>query len=524
VFENPDKFYLSTVQLLDPSRLSAKDPRTVEFYLWALREMVHAVHEKYPDQHIVPGSEIIFHCLLVTADRPDANQSELRALSFEVLCDFIRSCSTAMLPFIMQSHLPDIMNRIFIALSAPQSTASEVNTRSLVLSKLISCVASIFARFAETPEATAQMAAYLKTSTPNGLSVADNIATFFIQALPADTELGGGNMCAEEVLLAAAQMSKIVAGDFQKYLEVLNPRFVAFMQSVESGDLVYITCTSLGDIIRSLGPQIPHFPPQALLQWIHICGQLVVGNTDTNYGVTTWNSVKSIALTLISDIVSELGAAVNDQFRAQCVIALDGASNEVQRLCANPRIDDDDVDYAIILIQDLLGLWMSLAQAHKAAQDAQPGSGQVFTQSIPHVVAHITLACQFAQWIATNNRGDPAPILCSCANLVIDCVKCLGPSVADHLRSQPVVAELLNVSPTLNLDCNVTNLHGNCVSYVLTLFQRLSRLPDTNSSETLKYFSVLHVCTKSEVTQCFQVLPSYPEWWQVEIIRPSHHS
>ena len=82
------------------------------------------------------------------------------------------------------------------------------------------------------------------------LSMADNTVTFFRQALPADAELEGGSMCAEEVVMAAAQMSKIISADFEKYLAALNPRFLVFMRSVRAGDLAYITCTSIGDIVR----------------------------------------------------------------------------------------------------------------------------------------------------------------------------------------------------------------------------------------------------------------------------------
>ena len=88
-----------------------------------LRGMVLAVNEKYPEQHSLPGSEIIVEASLVTAelrsaDRPDSSQSELRSLSFEVLCDFIRCSSIAMLPHIMRHRTPNIMQRLFAVLNA----------------------------------------------------------------------------------------------------------------------------------------------------------------------------------------------------------------------------------------------------------------------------------------------------------------------------------------------------------------------------------------------------------------------
>jgi importin subunit beta-1 len=450
VYETPDKFYLSMVQMLDPVRLSAKDPRTVEFYLWSLREMVLAVNEKYPEQHILPGSEIIFEALLVTADRPDSSQSELRSLSFEVLCDFIRCSSIPMLPHIMRHLINNIMQRLFAVLNAPLSSQSDATTRSVVAAKLVSVFGSIFTRFSLTPSATSELAAFLKTIMHNQLSMADNAVTFFLQALPADAELEGGSMCAEEVVMAAAQMSKIVSADFEKYLAALNPKFLVFMRSVRAGDLAFITCTSLGDIVRSIGPPITR-STQALLEWLYYAGQLVANpESDANYGVTSFNSVRSIAINLISDIVMEIGAQINDQYREQIMAALSHAHGHVQKLLAQmsqQQFEDDDIEYTKNLISDVLGLWMALSQAHHASQQAQSGAGQVFAQYVPQVLACITFADQFAQWLAADDsRGDPAFILGSCANLLTDVARCLGPAVTVQLRGTPVVTEVLQVS------------------------------------------------------------------------------
>jgi importin subunit beta-1 len=460
VFENPDKFYMYTVQMLDPSRLAAKEPRTVEFFLWALREMVEAVHLKYPDQHILPGTEIIFQALIVTAERPDANQSDLRALSYEVLCDFIRCCSNGMLPYVKDVLLPDLMGRLYNTLSAPQSSAIDANIRSVVLAKLISAVGSIFTRFSMTPKATADLAANLKVPLQDGSSMADTVTKCFLQALPADAELTSGNMCAEEVVLALSQMSKIVGVDFEKYLPVLNPRLLTFMMSIQAGELPFITCTSMGDIVRSIGPQLTR-SPAAIIQWSQICAQLIVGDSDPNFGLTTWNSVKSSAIILIGDMVMEIGAQINDQYRQPILVALNYAHEEIKKFIArlSPRIDDSDLEYTYMMIQDTLGLWMNLAQAHKQAQDAQPGSGQVFGQFIPPVIICMTFADGFAQWLTTHQRETavitPAALLCSCANLMIDSVKCLGPAVAEHLRTHPNCIDILNVSQALNFSSSI---------------------------------------------------------------------
>lgn len=456
VFENPDKFYLYTVQMLDPSRPAAKEPRTVEFFLWALREMVEAVQQKYPDQHILPGSEIIFQALLVTAERPDANQSDLRALSYEVLCDFIRCCSNDMLPYVKDSLFPDLMGRLYNTLSAPQSSAIDANTRSVILAKLVSAVGSIFTRFSMTPKATADLAAYLRIPLQDGTSMADTVTKCFIQALPADAELSSGNMCAEEVVLALSQMSKIVGVEFEKYLPVLNPRLVTFMQNIQAGELPFITCTSMGDIVRSIGPQLTQ-SPAAIIQWTQICGILIATDSDPNFGMTTWNSVKSSAIILIGDMVMEIGAQINDHYRHPIMISLNNAHEEIKKFISrlSPRIDDSDIEYAYMIIQDTLGLWMNIAQAHKQAQDAQPGSGQVFGQFVPYAIDCMTFAEGFAQWLTAHNRETnvikSAALLCSCANLMIDSVKCLGPPVAEHLRTHPKMIEILNVSQPLNV-------------------------------------------------------------------------
>ena len=280
--------------------------------------------------------------------------------------------------------------------------------------------------------------------------MADNAVTFFLQALPADAELEGGSMCAEEVVMAAAQMSKIVSADFEKYLAALNPKFLVFMRSVRAGDLAFITCTSLGDIVRSIGPPITR-STQALLEWLYYAGQLVANpESDANYGVTSFNSVRSIAINLISDIVMEIGAQINDQYREQIMAALSHAHGHVQKLLAQmsqQQFEDDDIEYTKNLISDVLGLWMALSQAHHASQQAQSGAGQVFAQYVPQVLACITFADQFAQWLAADDsRGDPAFILGSCANLLTDVARCLGPAVTVQLRGTPVVTEVLQVS------------------------------------------------------------------------------
>jgi hypothetical protein len=462
VYSKPDNFYLSMVQMLEPGRPSAKDPRTVEFFLWSLKSMVESVSETSQNQHILPGTEVIFEALLVTADRPDSSQSELRSVSFEVLCDFIFSCSDAMLPHIMHSLMPNILNRLCIALSAPQSSQVDANTRNVVVSKLISCVGSIFSRFSQNPQATAELATLIKSMMPNGLSWADNTVTFFLQALPADADIGSSSMCAEEVVLACAQMSKIVTVDFGRYLPGLHPRLLTFMQNISVGDLAYITCTSIGDIVRSIGQPLLS-TPQALLEWIYYSG-LIIANpgSDANFGVTTYNSVRSIAVNLISDIVIEIGASINDQYREQILIALGYAHAEIRKLVSRLPVglEENDNEYLKTILSDTLGLWMALSQAHKASGDAQPGSGQVFVQFIPQVLECISFADGFTQWLGLDeDRGDPAPLLCSCADLVTDSARCLGPAVAAQLRATPVVAEVL---------------------------QRLGRVQDAKSQETFK--------------------------------------
>jgi hypothetical protein len=449
VYDRPDNFYLAMVQMLEPGRPSAKDPRTVEFFLWALKSMVESVSDKSHNQHILPGSEIIFEALLVTADRPDSSQSELRSVSFEVLCDFIFSCSDAMLPHVMRTLMPNILNRLCIALSAPQSSQVDANSRNVVVSKLISCVGSIFSRFSQNPQATSELATLLKSTMPNGMSWADNTVTFFLQALPADADLGGGSMCAEEVVLACAQMSKIVTVDFVRYLPGLHPRLLVFLQNISVGDLTFITCTSIGDIVRSIGQPLLS-SPQALLEWIYYAGLIIANpSSDANFGVTTYNSVRSIAVNLVSDIVIEIGASVNDQYREQVLIALGYAHNEIRkhvtRLAAG--LEENDVEYLRTILSDTLGLWMAFSQAHKASGDAQPGAGQVFMQFIPQVLECISFADSFTQWLVQGeDRGDPAPLLCSCADLITDSARCLGPTVAAQLRATPVVSEILSVS------------------------------------------------------------------------------
>ena len=451
VYDKADNFYLSVVKLLEPGRPSAKDPRTVEFFLWALKAMVESVDEATP--HILPGSEIIYEALLVTADRPDSNQSELRSVSFEVLCDFIFYCSDAMLPHVMQQLMPNILNRLCVALSTPQSSQIDANTRNVVVSKLISCVGSIFSRFSKNPKATADLASLIKSVMPNGLTWADNAVTFFLQALPADAELGGSSMCAEEVVLACAQMSKIVTTDFSRYLGGLHPRLLTFMQSINVADLAYITCTSIGDIVRSIGQPLLQ-TPQALLEWIYYSG-LIIANpaSDANFGITTFNSVRSIAVNLVSDIVIEIGASMNDQYREQVLIALNYAHVEIRKLISrlSAGLEDNDAEYLKTLLSDTLGLWMALSQAHKACGDVQPGAGQVFVQFIPQVLECISFADSFTQWLALDEeRGETASLLCSCADLVTDSARCLGPSVAAQLRATPVVDQILTVSRVLN--------------------------------------------------------------------------
>jgi len=168
VSETPDKFYMSVVQLLDPARPSAKDPRTVEFYLWTLRTMCQEVDQTNRGQHILPGCEIVFQALLGTADRPDASQSDLRSVAFEVLCDFLNSCSDAMLPHIMRDIMPNLMQRFYAALKTPLASQSDASLRSVIVAKVISCLGSVFQRFSATPQATAELAAFLKSPMPSG--------------------------------------------------------------------------------------------------------------------------------------------------------------------------------------------------------------------------------------------------------------------------------------------------------------------------------------------------------------------
>jgi hypothetical protein len=500
VYETADKFYLAMVQTLEPVRLSAKDSRTVEFYLWSLREMVLAVNEKYPEQHMLPGSEIIFEALLVTAVRPDSSQS-LSSLSFEVLCDFIRCSSIAMLPHIMQHLTPNIMERLFAVINAPLSSQIDASALNVVAAKLVSVFGSICTRFSLTTQATSELAAFLQTIMDNQLSMADNAVTLLFQALPGDAELEGGSICAEEVVMAAAQMSKIISADFEKYLAALNPKFLLFMRSVHAGDLAYITCTSIGDIVRSIGPPITR-SNRALLEWLYYASQLVASpESDANYGVTSLNSVRSIAINLVSVIVMEIGSQINDQYREQIMAALFHAHGQIQSLLAQmaqQQFKDDDIEYTKNLISNVLGLWMALSQAHQVSQQAQSGVGQVFAQYVPQVLACITFADQFTQWLAADDsRGDPAFILGSCANLVKDVARCLGPAVTEQLRGTSVVAEVLQVSGIpvlahLAFLIAIAVHNPSCCVELVTPLQRLSRCQDSKSQE--KYRCVPYLC------------------------------
>jgi hypothetical protein len=400
----------------------------------------------------MPGTEIIFEALLVMSDRPDASQSDLRSLSFEVMCDFIYSASDAILPHIMNQLMPNLLHRLFTTLSSQQVSQNDASLRSVTIAKLVSCLGSIFLRFSLTAPASAALSSCLKGLLDNQLSCSDNIVTFFLEALPADAALAGGCMCAEEVVLALAQLSKIVGAEFEKYLPVLHPKLITFMQSIHCGDLAYITCTSIGDIVRSIGPSISRFSEQ-LVQWIFYAGQLIAHpEVDTNYGVTTWNSVKCIAVSLVGDILMEVGASMTDPIREHAIAALSHAHNEIQKLLGRlATLSDDEADYTKSLIDDTLCLWMSACQAHKLCQEAHPGAAQVFASYVPPVLACITFADTFTKWLAEGDpsSSDAASMLCGCANLLTDVVKCLGPSVAVNLRSTVVVSEVLNVSELL---------------------------------------------------------------------------
>jgi hypothetical protein len=183
-------------------------------------------------------------------------------------------------------------------------------------------------------------------------------------------------------------------------------------------------------------------------RYIYFAGQLIANpESDANYGVTSYISVRSIAVSLIGDILIEIGAAVNDQYREQTGIALHHAHEHLKKLFSQlAQLEDEDISYADTLINDVLTLWSSLSQAHKLAEEAQPGAGHVFTQMLPHALECLTLADTFTQWLAADqSRGDADPTLRSCANLVIDIAKCLGPGVAVQLRTTPVVTNVLQV-------------------------------------------------------------------------------
>ncbi|KAI0566958.1 Importin beta [Gracilaria domingensis] len=224
------------VECLKCSLMAAENPDLAAHICYA----IHNIAERFYDEHeeesgpLTEHFQPLFACLMQTADRDDAGDSNLRISAYETINALFRSVTRDALPFIA-SCVPMLRDKLEAALNAVPRALSEVEQMDTIEKVGLVCGALTTATHRLTMEQV----------VPH----ADQLMRDYLNVF----QVPGSEASLEDAFLAVGALAHVLGKEFNRYMSHFMPYLQQALGNLQAHQMVGVSVGVAGEICRGLG-------------------------------------------------------------------------------------------------------------------------------------------------------------------------------------------------------------------------------------------------------------------------------
>ncbi|XP_078435499.1 importin subunit beta-1-like [Wolffia australiana] len=377
---------------------SIKDaPNVAEKVCGAIYNLFQGFEDSGDSSILSPYQMQVIIALLSTADRPDANNSRLRAAAYETLNEVVRCSSLSEASNIAQL-LQEIKDRLARTITLQIISSDDREKQGDLQAVLCGVLQVIIQKLSATDE-TKQLL----------LQSADQMMTLFLQVFACRS-----STVHEEAMLAIGALAYATGSEFVRYMPEFYKYLEMGLQNFEEYQVCSISVGVVGDICRALDDKILPFCDG-------IMSQLLKNLSDSRLH----RSVKPPIFSCFGD----MALAISENFEKYLPYVtpmLQGAAE----LCSNLSTQDDEMlEYG--------------NQLRTCIFDGYSGILQGFKNSKPDLmIPYAGHILQFTEAVFKDKKRDDA-VTKSAVAVMGDLADALGPNISSLLKDRTFHVELL---------------------------------------------------------------------------------
>lgn len=353
--------YLKSLLEALTSALKA-EPRVASNACWAFTGLAEAAAETdHPDNVqetncLSQYFAFIVEQLLMTTDRPDASQANLRGAAYEALMDMIKNAPNDCYSVVQKTTMV-ILERLNQVLQMDNQVAHSDRYQYNDLQSLL----------------CATLQSVLRKVTPSDApQISDAIMTALLTMFDSSVRGESGNV-QEDALMAVSTLVDLLGEQFMKYMDAFKPYLIMGLKNHQEHQVCVAAVGLTGDICRTLRQPIVPYCDEIMTLLLHNLNE-----------ASLHRSVKPQILSVFGDIALGIGPEFQKYLPAVLQML-----NQASQLQVNPN-DYDMVDYLNELRESVLEAYTGIVQGLKGAERHANQDIRILEPHINGIVQYLT--------------------------------------------------------------------------------------------------------------------------------------
>lgn len=385
------------------------EPRVASNVCWAFSSLAEAAYDNADttDENAEPQTyclssyfETVVEKLLVTTDRSDGNQNNLRNAAYEALMEMVKNSPKDCYAIVQKTTLIILekldrvlqMENIMVASDKAQYT----DLQSLLCATLQSVLRKV------TPE--------------DAPKISDQVMSALLRMLQSSTNVKTGGV-QEDVLLAISTLVEVLGENFLNYMEAFKPYLCVSLKNFEEYTVCLAAVGLVGDLCRALGQKMLPYCDEVMMMLLEN-----LGNS------TVHRSVKPQILSVFGDIALAIGPYFKNYLEYVLNTLQQASQAQVD------KTDYDMIDYLNELRGGCLEAYTGIVQGLKGEGDAPNGDINLIQPQVGHIMS-------FIEHIALDEDHSDENVAAACG-LIGDLCTAFGSSMLQLVDKEPITSLL----------------------------------------------------------------------------------
>lgn len=330
---------------------------------WGLRALAEGAYEKMEDEQTgdVPDSyqlspyfEGFVGALFQVADRPDANEDNLRCAAYEALMSFVQYSAEDCYPSVKKCA-DVVIQRLHASLSSQIAGREHLAQLSDIQTQLCALLQVLLKRLKQDDVAR----------------LADPVMQIFL-AVFHSASASHLRAVQEDALMAMSALIDAVKENFAKYVSAVNPFLLSCLRVIEEHQVCFVAVGVVGDVCRALGHASEPY-----------CAEYMTALVAALQEPRLHRNVKPQILSCFGDIASAIGPA----FKPYLDVTLGVLQQASAAAMEHASEDDYDlVDHINDLRQGCLEAYTGVLSSLRSPSHFDSAA---ITPHVPHILAFI---------------------------------------------------------------------------------------------------------------------------------------